>query len=135
MRRFCVIGVLILGLLVLAASAAARTRAPGDGSLSVQQADGLITISGRGALLGQFERGKVTIEDPRPGDGRGAVVAGCERLHSANRETKVCSGTDVRFSIIGGFFRVRVTGTDISLSFAGRGNATLVGTSGLEVGS
>ena len=46
---------------------AART-APGDGSLVVSNADGALTVQGKGVIFGHFDRGKMTCLDYKADD-------------------------------------------------------------------
>ena len=134
MRRFPLLLVLVAAL-VAPALALAASRMPGDGALSVQRLNGTIFIVGKGAVLGQFDRGKVTIEDPRPGDGGPAVFSGCERYRDLSDTKSMCSGADVRFRLIGGTFRVRVQGTGVSLSVAGKATVTMTGAGSTDDGT
>ena len=63
MRRLLTFAVLALAL-VLPAGVAARTTTSADGTLSVKDARGVVTIQGRGAVIGSFAKGSVTINDP-----------------------------------------------------------------------
>ena len=125
MRRLLTFGLLVT--LALPAASAARPSGASDGTLSVQDARGTITISGRGGVIGSFARGSVTINDPVDGDGTGPVVTGDDWSKDRNDTTTTWGGTKVRFRIIGGSFRIVVKGRGVNLSLVGKGNVTLAG--------
>ena len=125
MRRLLTFGLLVT--LALPAASAARTSGASDGTLSVQDARGTITISARGGVIGSFARGSVTISDPIDGDGTGPVVTGDEWSKEKNDTTSTWGGTKVRFRMIGGTFKIVVRGRGINLSLVGKGTITLNG--------
>jgi opacity protein-like surface antigen len=125
MRRLLTFAV--LAALALPATSAARSRGPNDGTLSVRDARGTITISARGGVIGSFAKGSVTISDPVDGDGTGPIVTGDEWSKDRDATTTTWGGTRVRFRIIGGSFKIRVAGRGINLSLVGKGNVTLKG--------
>src|SRR5947208_10022503 len=112
----------MLAALVLPATSAARGRGPSDGTLSVRDARGTISISARGGVIGSFAKGSVTITDPVDGDGTGPIVTGDEWSKDRSDTTTSWGGTKVRFRIIGGAFKIRVQGRGINLSLVGKGN-------------
>jgi hypothetical protein len=130
MRHFLTFAVLVA--VIVPATSAARPTGPNDGTLSLKDARGVFTISARGAVIGSFARGSVTISDPVEGDGSGPIVTGDEWSRERNETTTTWGGTRVRFRIIGGAFRVVVRGRGINLSLVGKGNVTLNG-AGTEV--
>jgi opacity protein-like surface antigen len=117
----------VLAALAMPAGSAARERTPNDGTLSVRDARGTITIQARGGVIGTFVRGSVTINDPVDGDGTGPIVTGDEWSKERNETTTTWGGTRVRFRIIGGAFKIIVKGRGINLSLVGKGNVTLKG--------
>jgi opacity protein-like surface antigen len=125
MRRLLTFAMLVM--LALPAAAAARTDAPTDGTLSVSDARGTITINGRGAVIGSVARGSVTISDPIDGDGTGPVVTGDDWSKDRNDTTSTWGGTKVRFRMIGGTFKIVVRGRGMNLSLVGKGTITLNG--------
>jgi hypothetical protein len=126
MRRLLTFAVLALAL-VLPAGVAARPSGSTDGTLSVKDARGIITIQGRGGVIGSFAKGSVTINDPVDGDGTGPIVTGDEWSKDKSDTATVWGGTKVRFRIIGGTFRIVARGRGINLSFVGKGNVILNG--------
>jgi hypothetical protein len=125
MRQLITFAVLVS--LAIPATSAARALGPNDGTLSVRDGRGTITISARGGVIGSFAQGSVRIVDPVPGDGSGPIVSGDEWSVERNETTTTWGGTKVRFRIIGGGFRIRVQGRGINLSLVGKGNVTLNG--------
>ena len=127
-RFFAFFGV--LSILAAAGTAAAQSRGPNDGALAVKNAEGKVVINGRGAVIGRFDRGSVTIKDPNPNDGTGPIVTGADAVTPVGEKTTKYSGTNIRFRIIGGAFTVTVVASDIDLSAIGKGMVVLNGTVG-----
>ncbi|HLB18586.1 MAG TPA: hypothetical protein VK613_05600 [Gaiellaceae bacterium] len=126
----------MLAALALPAASAARTQGANDGTVSVRDARGTITISARGGVIGSFARGSVTISDPIDGDGTGPIVTGDDFPPiEKNDTTTTWRGTKVRFRIIGGSFRIVVRGRGINLSLVGTGKVTLSGAGTADDGS
>jgi hypothetical protein len=126
MRRLVLI-MLVLGLSLPAAALALR-ELPGDGTLVVDNARGVVTVRARGGIIGRFDSGRVTIVDPIQGDGGVPVVYGWERETVLGPRTTRYEGEDVRFRLIGGTYRVTVQATGMDISAVGRGSATVDGT-------
>ena len=125
----------MLAALALPAASAARTQGASDGTLSVRDGRGTITISGRGGVIGSFARGSVRINDPVDGDGTGPIVTGDEWSKDRDATTTTWGGTKVRFRIIGGSFRIVVKGRGINLSLVGTAIVTLDGIGSDDDGS
>jgi hypothetical protein len=126
MRRLLTFAVLALAL-ALPAGAAARLSGSSDGTLSVKDARGIVTIQGRGGVIGSFAKGSVLINDPIDGDGTGPIVTGDDWSKEKTDTATQWGGTRVRFRIIGGTFRIVVRARGINLSFVGRGSVILNG--------
>ena len=126
MRRFLIIAILLL-VLVPASVAIAGKRSPGDGTLALKNASGVFVIQGKGAVIGQLDRGYVRILDPNPNDGPPAIVSGWEHARDMTDKSSLWSGTDINFRMIGGTFRIQISGKGVDLSFVGRGSVTLTG--------
>jgi hypothetical protein len=127
MRRLLTFAVLALAL-ALPAAVAARTSGSNDGTLSVTDARAIVTIQGRGGVIGTFAKGSVTISDPVDGDGTGPIVTGDDFPPiERNDTTTTWRGNKVRFRIIGGTFKVVVRARGINLSFVGKGSVILNG--------
>ena len=116
-------------LAALFALPAAGSAAPREnGTLSVKGATASISIVGRGALLGHCSRCTLWIVDPDPTDGTSPVVTPLSAVRTQLSDSRTrYDGNDLRFKVIGGFFRVRVTGTGIDLSVVANGSAVVDG--------
>ena len=116
-------------LLVLVVSAAlalpglawAATRALDDGTLSVRNGDGVVFIAARGTLIGTCDKCRISIVDPSPDDGAPPVVTHYEGHRDVSDTQDVWAGTDVRFRMVGGFFKVKVSGYGIDLAVVAKG--------------
>ena len=108
-------------LLGLPALAWAASSAADDGTLSVKNADGVIFVSARGTMIGACDRCRVSIVDPSPDDGFPAVVSGAESHQDLSETHDLYSGTDVRFRLVGGIFRIKVTGYGVDLGVVAKG--------------
>jgi hypothetical protein len=125
----------LLSLLALAAPLAA-VAAPlaGDGTVSVEDGRGKVTIEARGAVIGRLANGSVTIWDLTPEDAFEPVVYGDDYPVRLVGETGVrYSGIGMRFRVIGGRYRIAIVGRGIDLSAVGKGWASLKG-EGFEPG-
>lgn len=127
--RFMRKALLLTAVLAIALpAAAAATLSAGDGTLSVEDGRGKVTVQARGGILGRLDRGSVTIFDLTPTDPFDPVVSGDDQPVVLVGETGIrYRGTDLRFRVIGGSFRVVVQGRGIDLSAVGRGIGTLEG--------
>jgi hypothetical protein len=126
MRRL----VVLIGVLALAlpAGAGALKRGPGDGSLVVENAQGVVTLAVRGGIIGRFDQGTIEVFDPIPGDGPGPVVRGYQKVRELGpRRTQYSGEGDIRFRLIGGAFRVRISAIGLDVSAVGRGTVVLDG--------
>jgi hypothetical protein len=119
----------VLAVLVVTGTAAARSGGPNDGTLTVKNADGRVVIMAgfKGAVIGRFDTGQVTIRDPNPNDGIGPIVTGADVTQSLSEKTTRYSGSNIRFRMIG-LSSVTVFATNINLSAIGRGLIQLNGT-------
>jgi hypothetical protein len=117
----------VLAALLVPAAATARTSGVTDGTLSVRDGRGIVTIQGRGAVIGSFAKGAVTITDPIDGDGTGPIVNGDDWSKVRSDTTTTWGGTHVRFRNIGGTFKIVLRGRGLNLSFVGKATVTLDG--------
>jgi len=127
-RRLSVICALLA--LTLPGASAARSGAPGDGTLAVKNGVGKISIQARGGVIGHFTDGVLTVKDPNPDDGISEVVTGAERTHVVNEFVTKYSGHDVWFRYIGGRFAITLVAGGINLSAIGKGAVQLIGDDG-----
>jgi hypothetical protein len=107
--------------LALPGLAWAATRALDDGTLSVRNGDGVIFVSARGTLIGACDQCRVSIVDPSPDDGAPPVVSGYEDHNVVSETRDLYAGKDVRFRMVGGFFKVKISGSGIDLAVVAKG--------------
>jgi hypothetical protein len=126
MRARTALLLLILSTVLVAAPAQAGP--PANGTLSVKDGNGMVQLSSRGTLIGRVERGRITVTDPKPFDGRKPRVLGYDSARkSRNRKTTVYTGRNLRLRSTGGFFHVLFQGRGIDLSAVGRGQGLIQG--------
>jgi hypothetical protein len=120
-----VVAAVCLGLLFALPSVAAGGK-KADGTLSIQNGKGVVQIAARGSVIGRIDQGTVLAIDRNPYDGSTAIVKGGHlRVLTATRQLR--QGRNIRFRLVGGFYRLKVQGRGISLSAVGRGSVTLNG--------
>jgi hypothetical protein len=121
----------LLILLVTAALAGpsavlAETSTKGDGTLSVKDANGMITLSARGIVFGRIDNGWIRIVDYRPDDDNTFEDFGtCAITRFPDDQTTVCRGTSLRFRFAAGRFDVRLGGRRVNVTAVGRGTGTI----------
>jgi hypothetical protein len=121
---------LILGALCALALPVVGLGSPrvGDGTLTVEDGRGKVTVQARGGLIGRLGGGSVTIFDLTPNDAHVPVVSGDDLpLRFIGRNGIRYRGEGIRFRLNGGAFRVVVDGRGINLSAVGRGDGYLEG--------
>jgi hypothetical protein len=123
MRRLVLLALVVVLALPVAAWAASTL--PGDGTLVVDNGNGLVTVRARGGILGRFDYGNVVISDLDVSDGKAPVVYGAETIQPLGGGRTRYSGDEIRFRMIGGLFRVQISAIGIDVSAVGRGVATL----------
>ena len=136
MRRL----VVSLTLLALATpfAAAAAVRAPGDGTLSVRDLDGQITVRiwSKGGVIGRCDYCNLFLDERVNSDEEiDPVVTGARGIdldEDGAKERFV--GSDLRWKVSGSPFRMILRrGTDVDLSIVGKGRVTVQGTNGTFV--
>ena len=118
-----------VALLALAAGAvAASGRVPSDdGTLAVRDGKAAMQLRMRGAIIGRFARGQLTITDAVD-ETSTVVVRGAERERNVSERTTIYSGTDLRFRIVDEQrFVVRLNAKGINFSAVGRGEGWMDG--------
>lgn len=133
MRRLFV-PVLLAAALVPAAALAAPG-APGDGTVSVKNADGKVSIVARGSFIGYCDSCRIWVNDPDPTDGAGPLITNSEVSLNLTDTKTFYRGSQMRFRMVGGFWRVIVQGHGIDLSGIGHGQIVLDGLGGSSDGS
>ena len=120
---------LVLLVIALAAPVAAYSQGgakPGNGTLSIKEGRGVVQLDARGSMTGRLN-GRLTVTDPKPFDGKRAIVFGATKTVYRNVRTTVYQGKNVRFRLGGARFVIRMDGKAIFLSAIGRGTGTLDG--------
>jgi hypothetical protein len=124
MRRLAVLIAMLT--LALPAAAGALMGGPGDGTMVVENAQGNITLAVRGGVIGRFDQGSIEVYDPILGDGNGPVVRGYQKVRElGTRRTQYSGEGDVRFRLIGGYYKVKISAIGIDVSAVGRGSVLL----------
>jgi len=120
---------ILLGCLLAVPAFGAATPAvsSGDGALSVAEGRGQIVLQARGGVIGRFDSGCVSITDLTPEDLNFPQVWGDDdpQVELPRGGVKYC-GQSVRFRLIGGKFRIVVSGRGVDLSAVGVGEGTIV---------
>ena len=125
MRKTFVLLVLLALALPVAGLSALRA---GEGSLSVKDGRGTITLKARGGVIGRLDRGTVTIFDLSPDDANLPVVFGDDHPVQFVGGTGIrYAGVGLRYRLIGGSFRIVINGRGIDLSAVGKGNGLMRG--------
>lgn len=111
----------------LPVAAVASTRA-GDGTLSVEDGRGKVTLQARGGVFGRLDRGTVTVYDTTPADASFPVVTGADLPEAFLVDGGVrYRGSGIRFRVIGGGFKLLIVGRGIDLSVVGKGSGFIEG--------
>jgi hypothetical protein len=114
--------VVLVFLLAVPAAAAAVAAVSADGEISVDSGRGKVTVDARGGVIGRFMDGRVSILDLSPDDAFIPVVFGDELPPvELTNGAVVYRGTNVRFRLVGGRYRVAVNGVGIDISAVGNG--------------
>jgi hypothetical protein len=130
----------LVTLLALATpfAAAAAVRAPGDGTLSVRDLEGTITVRvwSKGGVIGRCDQCNLFLNE-RVGaeDELVPIVSGARGIDTDDDgASERFVGPDLRWKIMGSPFRMLVRrGVDVDLSIVGKGRVTLQGTNGTFV--
>jgi hypothetical protein len=116
---------LVCTAFVLPVAALAATKI-GEGTLSVDEGRGKVTIEARGGFIGRIDAGTVTIHDLTPDDEHEPFVFGDDRPVRFLGETGIQrGGVGLRFRLAGGRYRLVVQGRGIDLSVVGKGAGTI----------
>ncbi|MDQ3894814.1 MAG: hypothetical protein M3292_09180 [Actinomycetota bacterium] len=124
LRLLLLVGALVFVVGIPAAFAVRRPRP--DGTLSVRDGRGLVKLAASGSFIGRIDSGRIVAIDATPNNANYPIVFGGKLRRETSRVTEV-SGPNIRFRLVGGFYRLRIEGAGVDLSAVGRGNATLDG--------
>jgi hypothetical protein len=117
--------------LALAASASGpaavitAARVPGSERISLTAGQGYAVIANRGAALGRMRRGWIRVIDIPQGGAPQGYVRGCEQRSGRLATQLTCWGTDLRFYVYSGTWRIRMRGKGINVSGVVRGSLGL----------
>ena len=136
MRKLAVLGVLLLAVTVPSVVLAGGNGAA-DGCLVVDNANGFVTVNGRGTLVGRFDQGQLTITDPAPGDGVTKVIGAqqVQVLSPSSPSKKRYFGENLRFRVSGKFTARVGEAIGIDLSAVARGKVTLSSADFIDTGT
>jgi hypothetical protein len=136
MRR----SVVFLTLLALATpfAAAAAVRAPGDGTLSIRDLDGTIsvTIRSQGGVIGRCDQCSLFLDERlRAEDELLPIVSGARGIDlDEDAASERFVGKELRWKVMDSPLRMVVRrGVDVDLSIVGKGRFTIQGTNGTFV--
>ena len=124
MRKLLISLALLALALPLAATAAKKA---GEGTLSVENARGKVTVQAKGAILGRISVGSVVVYDLTPNDAYEPYISGDDYVKLVGETGIQYGGRNLRFRLIGGAYRIVVKGTGIDLSVVANGMALLEG--------
>jgi len=144
MRRFALTLVCLFGLATPAAALATRG-APSDGTLVVRNADDgegvgtdsrpVVVLVVHGSVIGRItDQGRIRIDDLTQGGDNTPEVSGATWHKDVSQIATAWGGTALRFRAVGGWYRVTIWGSKVSLFAIGNGNVTLIGQPGMPVG-
>jgi hypothetical protein len=128
MRRI----LLLLGLAAALAVPVAVSAAAGtDGTVAVKRGHATIVLKLKGTVIGRMTSGTVRIRDLNIYDSAIPQVRHCRSLRYPTPTVTVCTGKKLVFRAIDGRFLVRLKGSGIFFSAAGRGWVTVQGAGSL----
>ena len=127
--------VVVIGALVVPATALSMRRAPGDGTLAVRGGDGIVRIDLRGAVIGAIKQGTLVVVDPEENSCDRPLVFDADNVvrrvepGELGQKRFACfyTGANIRFRFVGGQHEIRLNGRGIAVSAVGRGTAYLKG--------
>jgi len=135
MRRLVVFTTLLA--FALPAGSSAAVRAPGDGTLSVRDLDGSITVLAKGGVIGRCSQCVLILDEWKTDEILPVVTgAGVNRTDLDDDGSKErFAGKDLRWKVMGGSFSMKVrNGVGVDLSLVGKGRVLGIrGTNGTYV--
>src|SRR5205807_2902732 len=87
----------------------------------VRSGDGVRCACGSGTVIGTCHQCRFSVVAPSPADGAPRVVTGYEGHKDVSDIHDIWSGKDVRFRMVGGAFKIKVSGTGIDLAVVAKG--------------
>ena len=134
MRRLLVPLLILAALSPAAALSAIAGKGPTDGTMTVRDGRGKLTLVIKGSLIGRFANGTLKIEDLDRNEGSDPVVRGYKTVKWGRGNSPTYSGKNVRFRLIGGRYRVNFTGKGLNFSLVARGRVLIDGNGSLGDG-
>jgi hypothetical protein len=138
MRRTLAIS--LLALLAVPAAAWAAPAVPNDGTLSVRNGDGTLTLDmTRGAAIGKIEQGRIVVDVAEAEDCGTLAVFGEESSAVSTRgrfaDIQVCifAGKQLRFRLVGADVRFSIVG-EFSVSIVAKARGWIRGKGGVADG-
>lgn len=126
-KLFALFGLLALAL-PMAAVAGVGGQRGGEGTLSVEDGRGRVTLQARGGVIGRLEKGMIRICDLTPDDSNVPFVWGDDQPRELIGDDCIrFAGSSLRFRLVGGGYRIVIVGRGIDLSAVGRGAGTIRG--------
>jgi hypothetical protein len=126
--------VCLLLLLAVPVAAAAFPGESNDGTLEVDRGKGIVTLRITGSIIGTLARGRISAIDPDASDGSGPILKNCSHREDLSDQTVdpndvrlLCSGSNLRFRLVGGFYNITIRGYGINVSAVGHGRVMLDG--------
>jgi hypothetical protein len=119
----------LLGLLALALPVAGVAGShAGEGTLSVEDGRGKITLQAKGGVIGRLDRGYIRICDLTPEDPNVPFVWGDDQPRELIGDDCIrFGGQALRFRLGGGGYKILIVGKGIDLSAVGKGAGTIKG--------
>jgi hypothetical protein len=127
MRLLLVLCSIATAAIFVGTSGAVGATGPTAGTLSVEGGRGVVTVELRGSMLGRVASGVLRVTDLTPRDKYAPKVSGRKLTQlRVGPRTVVYRGQGLRFSMVGGSYRVVAKGSGIALSGVGWGSVTLL---------
>jgi hypothetical protein len=115
----------ISALVLVPAAFGALGGATEDGTLSIRDGNGVFVFNVKGSVLGRVDKGQIEVYDKNPDDAREPEVRGADRTRAATEHKTIFSGKKIRFRIVGGSFRTKISALGVDVSAVGRGVVTM----------
>jgi hypothetical protein len=107
-----------------ATTAASAAAAP---AIELRGGSGRAVLNLRGAVLGGFQSGRITVTRHPGRDRVEVIVSGADWTEVVNDRTTIYGGSGIRFRVFRGSWRVRIQGSGIAATAVGRGTVGLGG--------
>jgi hypothetical protein len=122
---FAALGLSLAGPAAAGPADALSFRVPGAESFELRRGVGYAAVWDRGSVLGRVAAGRVRVINLAGGGVPSGWVRGCEHRRGRLVGVLLCQGSDVRFWIHGGTWKIQVRGRGINVSGVVRGTLAL----------